>query len=592
MAIVFDQAIISRIQQASDIVELVGEHLSLAKKGREMVGMCPFHDDHRPSLYVNPAKQIFKCFACGAGGDVFKFLQMRENLTFPQAVERLANRAGIEIKVTRQTGERKQTPDIDPNRLAKVNAWADKYFQKNFYDSKGKDARDYLLKRHITLESAKLWHIGYSAPGGNDLVTAARVAKVPDELLKAGGLAGADMTDKFVNRLMFTITDVTGRIIGFGGRTMDGAGAKYINSPTTVLFDKSNCLYGLEQARHTIVSSGTAVVTEGYTDCIMAHQCGFKNVVATLGTSFTEGHGKILKRYAKNVILLFDNDTAGLSASNRALDICLSLQIDIKIATIGQEKDPCDFLIEVGGEKFAEILANAADIFQFKYDRLIKNFEGEDTIAGKKAAVEEFLQAIVTAVCADRLGAIEEGLIINRMAKVTGLDKEQINAELRKRIKNSRRSDSYKTTGKVLKINLGEGLFAAVQREIIEVLLNQPELFKKVKSKINPEQFDIPALKEAAQAVFQTLTSNSKASIAEILSAIESVDTGSALIELADAGMKKGNFDKRLSDAIEVFQKYALGSIAKINPKQDDKKYLEKLTKSQQKINPHSIGMV
>ncbi|MFA5553265.1 MAG: DNA primase [Phycisphaerae bacterium] len=588
MALSFDQSTISRVQQASDIVELVGEHLSLAKKGREMVGMCPFHDDHRPSLYVNPGKQIFKCFACGAGGDVFKFLQMRENLTFPQAVERLANRAGIEIKALRHRVE-KQKPDIDPNRLAKVNAWADKYFQKNFYDSKGTEAREYLLKRHITLETAKQWHIGYSASGANDLVQAARAAKVPDELLKASGLAAADFTDKFINRLMFAITDVTGRVIGFGGRTMDGTGAKYINSPTSSLFDKSNCLYGLEQARHHIVSSGTAVVTEGYTDCIMAHQCGFKNVVATLGTSFTEGHGRMLKRYAQNVILLFDNDTAGLAAANRALDICLSLQIDIKIATIGQEKDPCDFLVEVGKEKFAYILENALDIFQFKYDRLIQNYEGQQTIAGKKAAIEEFIQAIVTAILSGKLGAIEQGILINRLAKTTGIDKSQINSELQNKIKAARRNSTYKIgASKVLNADLGQGVFAAAQKEIIEVLINKPELFKKIKSKITPEQFDVPILKLAAQAVFDTICESPKASIADILSHVESVDLGNTLTELSETGQQKGNFETRLGDAIEIFLK----SASKTDIKQDQKKYLEKISESAKKRNPHSIGMV
>ncbi|MGD9110254.1 MAG: DNA primase, partial [Phycisphaerales bacterium] len=424
MALSFDQTTISRVQQASDIVELVGEHLSLVKKGREMVGLCPFHDDHKPSLYVNPAKQIFKCFACGAGGDVFKFLQMREGLTFPQAVERLANRAGIKIKVARYDGPRKQSSDIDPNRLAKVNAWADKHFQKNLFDKKtGGNATEYLLSRRITLDSAKQWHIGLATGSANELLSAAKAAKVPDELLKASGLVterNGSLVDRFINRLMFTITDVTGRVIGFGGRTLDGEGAKYINSPATVLFDKSNCMYGLEQARHEIVSSNTAVVVEGYTDCVMAHQCGFKNVVATLGTSFTEGHGKILKRYARNVILVFDSDTAGIAAANRALDICLSLQLDIKIVTIEGEKDPCDYLVEVGKEKFGELLNSAVDVFQFKYDRLIQSFEGDETIAGRKAAIEEFLQAIATAVLSGRLGGIEEGLIVNRLAKISG----------------------------------------------------------------------------------------------------------------------------------------------------------------------------
>ncbi len=183
---------------------------------------------------------------------------------------------------------------------------------------------------------------------------------MPLKLLEQAGLLVGQNTDKFVNRLMFTITDVTGRVIGFGGRTLDGTGAKYVNSPTTVLFDKSNTLYGLEQARHEIVSTGTAVVVEGYTDCIMPHQFGCKNVVATLGTSFTTGHGRILRRYAKKVILIYDNDVAGIEAANRALDVCLSQKIDIKIASIPEGKDPCDFILAAGKEAFERLIERSS----------------------------------------------------------------------------------------------------------------------------------------------------------------------------------------------------------------------------------------
>jgi len=307
MAGMFDNSIVVQVQQANDIVDVIGEHISLKKKGREMVGMCPFHDDHRPSLNVSSVKQIFKCFACGAGGDVFKFLQMRENLTFPQAIQRLAERAGIKLKPTRRAKDNGQTQmpseDIDPNKLAKVNAWAAKYFQQNLHDEqKGEQTRDYIAQRKITPESVKKWQLGLAINSLDDLLRAAKTKNIPVKLLGQAGLITAQHQDKFVNRLMFTITDVTGRVIGFGGRTLDETGAKYINSPTTPLFDKSNSLYGLEQARHQIVSTGTAVVVEGYTDCIMAHQFGCNNVVATLGTSFTAGHGRILRRYAKKVI--------------------------------------------------------------------------------------------------------------------------------------------------------------------------------------------------------------------------------------------------------------------------------------------------
>jgi DNA primase len=344
MAGIFDQTIVNQVQQANDIVDLISEHVSLKKKGREMVGLCPFHDDHRPSMYVNSAKQIFKCFACGAGGSIFTFVQMRENLTFPQTLQRLAERAGIKLKPLKAQDSKPKTDDVDPNELARVNAWAAKYFQQNLTDpGKGKNARDYLAERKITPESIEQWQLGL-ATVQNDLLRAAKAKNIPAKLLRQAGLvvsqAPAGLADKFVNRLMFPITDVTGRVIGFGGRTLDNAPAKYINSPATPLFDKSNALYGLRHARHQISTSGTAVAVEGYTDCIMAHQFECSNVVATLGTSFTTGQARILRRYAKKVILVFDSDTAGMEAANRALEVCVSQRLDIKLAYVPKGKDP------------------------------------------------------------------------------------------------------------------------------------------------------------------------------------------------------------------------------------------------------------
>ena len=227
MAVFFDQGAVNRVQQANDIVDVISEHLNLVKKGREMVGLCPFHDDHRPSLNVNVTKQIFKCFACGAGGDVFKFVQMRENLSFSQAIERLAERVGIKLKPkTGDSRPRTGDSDVDPNKLAKVNEWAAKYFQENLHDEKkGKLARDYIAERQIPQESVKKWRLGLAINSQDDLLKAANAKNIPVKLLEQAGLVvgqmGSGFSDKFVNRLMFTITDVTGRVIGFGGRTLD-----------------------------------------------------------------------------------------------------------------------------------------------------------------------------------------------------------------------------------------------------------------------------------------------------------------------------------------------------------------------------------
>jgi DNA primase len=600
---VFDQAIVNQVQQANDIVDVAGEHISLARKGKEMVGLCPFHDDHRASLYVNAAKQIFKCFACGAGGDVLKFVQMRENLTFPQAIQRLAERAGIKIQPVKTQKDKSRQPDVDPNRLAKVNAWAAKLFQKNLHDKqKGKSTRDYLAKRKIDSESTKKWQLGLALTSGDDLIKAAKAKAVPEKLLQQAGLVAgqesSSLRDKFVNRLMFPITDATGRVIAFGGRTLADEGAKYINSPTTPLFDKSNSLYGLEHARHQIVSTGTAIVVEGYTDVIMAHSKDITNVVASLGTSFTAGQARILRRYAKQIVLIFDSDAAGLEAANRALEICIAQRIDIKLASVPEGKDPCDFLLSAGKKRFEQLLANAVDVFEFKWNRLTESFTTDGTLVDKKSAIEEFLQTIATGLWAGKLAPIDRGLIVNQLSKIIGLGSKEINAELRKRITRVAKAATYPdTTGSktqgVQPVDFGQGLFAAAQREILEVLLNKPELFEMAKEQITAETFDVPMLKQVAAILFETLSAEPKASLKAVLAKAESPEAGSAIVELAQAGQEKANFQSRLTGALDAVQRYqAQKKKTEIKAIEDKTQLLQHLAENTVKQNPHNVGMV
>lgn len=599
MAGMFDNSSVIQVQQANDIVDVISEHVSLKRKGREMVGLCPFHDDNRPSLNVNAAKQIFKCFACGAGGDVFKFLQMRENLTFPQAIERLAERAGIKLKTIKTSKRQSQTnqasQQIDPNKLAKINLWAANYFQQNLQDKqKGKFARDYLAARQISPESIKKWQLGLAVDSPDDLLTTAREKNAQVKLLEPAGLVTAQNQDKFVNRLMFTITDVTGRVIGFGGRTLDESGAKYINSPTTPLFDKSNSLYGLEQARHQIVSTGTAVVVEGYTDCIMAHQFGCTNVVATLGTSFTAGHGRILRRYAKKVILLFDSDVAGIEAANRALDVCLAQRIDIRLASVPEAKDPCDFLLTAGKERFEQLLNDAVDVFQFKWKRLTEGLNSDDTITGKRAAVDEYLQSVATALWAGNVSQIDRGLIVNRISKIIGLESRQINSELNNRLRQARRAAGYNNENKQIQtIDYGHGLLAIAQREILEVLLNEPALFKFVKTKITPDMFDVPILGQVAELLFETLDADINTSLSEILTRAESVELGKAIVELGRTGEEKGNYHARLIGALKAIERQKVKKKNSfIETIDDQKQFLKKAYENTTKENPHNVGMI
>jgi DNA primase len=602
MSGVSDNSTINQVQQANDIVDVISEHVGLKRKGREMVGLCPFHDDHRPSMYVNGTKQIFKCFACGAGGDVFKFVQMRENLTFPQAIERLAERAGIKLKKFKTKSSKPKTIDIDPNKLAKVNAWAAKYFQKNLADEqKGKSARNYITQRQITPENAKKWQLGLAIDSQDDLIRAAKTKGIPTSLLTHAGLVAAHkiggFSDKFVNRLMFPITDVTGRVIGFGGRALDKENAKYINSPTTPLFDKSNSLYGLELARHQIVSTEAAIVVEGYTDCIMAHQFGCTNVVAALGTSFTSGHGRILRRYAKKVVLIFDSDTAGIEAANRALQVALLQHIDIKLASVPEGKDPCDFLLSAGKEQFQRLADDAVDVFQFKWNRLIDSFGSDETLVDNKAAIEEFLQTIATSLQAGNLTAIDKGLIVNRLSKIIGLGTKDINAELSKRLRTAAKTASYNLENqKVPASDWGQGLFATAQREILEVLFNEPKLFDSVKQKITAEVFDVPILRQIAAILFETLSTEPEASLAAVLAKAESVELGNAIVQLAHDGEEKGNFQSRLTAALDATQQIQRQrkkrKDGKFRTREEERQFIRQVYENTGKQDVHNVGMV
>lgn len=553
MAGSFDYSLISRIQQANDIVDVVSEHLRLDKKGKELVGLCPFHSDHRPSLYVSPSKQIFKCFACGAGGDVLKFVQMRENLTFPQAVERLAQRAGIALD---PSWKKQQSAANEPSAesIAKMNRWAMQVWQQNlWHPEKGASARQYLDYRKISKESAREWNLGLAVDSWDDLTARAVNAKIKPALLVSAGLSVPKDTggfyDKFRNRLMFPILDVSGRVIAFGGRTLGDDPAKYMNSPNTLLFDKSRCLYGLYQARHSIVETGTAVVVEGYTDVMMAHQYGIRNVVATLGTSFTEGHAHLLRRFAKRIILLFDSDTAGRAAAERALEICLSEKIDIRMAFVPEGKDPCDYLLQSGADAFRKVLDNAQDIFDYSWQRFQEQIEQTDTLAERAEAARTFLQHVAAGITAGKIDSISRTLLLSRLSSLLNLPASRIEAELRKIIKKSENSkqDEPKNSSSVHYI-------IEAQREVLRALLNEPGLMAEEEGKIQSDLFTEPILKEIADVLLANLNEGLEPTIAQLCGRFESPQTAQTVVQLYEQGQQTGNFRTRLHLALEVLR--------------------------------------
>jgi DNA primase len=556
-----EHGIISRVQHANDIVDVICEHVNLVRKGREMVGLCPFHDDHKPSLNVNPDKQIFKCFACSAGGDVIKFVQMREGLSFMRAVERLATRAGIKISFTKQMSDSTES-EIDPADIEKVNRWAMKFWRKNLLEkSTGDKCRDYINSRQITEKTSEEFSLGFAPELWDDFLNAARKQKIPEKLMLAAGLVVAGeqghFYDKFRNRLMFPIIDASLRVVGFGGRTLGDDPAKYMNSPSSILFDKSNCVYGLDKGRHEIVSSGTVVVVEGYTDVIMAHQFGCKNVVATLGTSLTAGHTRLLRRFAKDIVLIFDSDAAGATAAERALGICLAERIDIRVTCVPQGKDPCDFVLSAGGEAFKQLIENAVEVMQYRWNRLSEKFEKSDNLTERRRTIEEFLRTISMTLAGGTVDAITQGLIINRLARILQIRPEDIRREIERRsVSSGRAVINTIDNAKVAKIESSSSFGQKAQEEIIEVILNEPRLFESAAKKVKADDFDVPVLKESWKLIERILAGNTEFSLTDLLAQTESKEVSSLVVKLSDNGQDVETLKRRLEGAIGALEEY------------------------------------
>ncbi len=589
-----DERLIDQVRNApcNGIVEVVSEHLSLTRKGREFIGLCPFHPDKNPSLHVNPSMGIFKCFVCGAGGDVFKFLQLRENLSFMEALERLADKAGIEIKRSRDRKNSLSADSADPVMLARVNDWAMRFWQAQYSDEKnGKIARDYIDERKINQNVAKRWLIGFAPDSWDSLTLAANKAGISESLLVSAGLvvkreAQSGCYDKFRNRLMFPILDTSGRVIGFGGRTLGDDNAKYMNSPATVLFDKSSSLYGLDKARHSIVKLGKAIVVEGYTDVIMSSQYGIENVVAALGTSFTQGHARMLKRFASEIVMVLDSDDAGVAAANRALEVCLSQNIDVRIATVPEGKDPCEFLLARGSEAFAEVIDSAQDVLSYKWKRFKGEFDSTDSTVKKKQAVDEYLSVIAKAINSGYLDNISRGLVVGRISNLIGVSVDDVNKELaRLSSREQRNAVSSIKNSKVASVALGGHYQDKAIQDVLEVLLNEPSLFEKVSSAIDVSRIESPLLREIATLLFEILKTREKFEITDLLGKVEDVELSSTIVDLSYAGREKSNYISRIESALGVIESLKIEkeiNDAKRNISDDES--LRKITESLRSI--------
>jgi len=426
--------LIQEIKEKNDIVSVVSEYVTLRRTGRSYTGLCPFHSEKTPSFNVNQAKQFFYCFGCGTGGDVISFLMKIENIEFIEAARRLADRAGIpwpERTVDESQREKEELYKI--NRLAALY-----YHQCLLKTDSGRVAREYLEKRGIRSEIWSKFYLGYAAPGWHHLTHVLRRKGVRLELAENLGLVSLGENgfyDRFRERLIFPIADARGNICGFGGRVFDNSHPKYLNSPDTVLFHKGYNLYGLDLAKEAIRKSGYAIIVEGYMDVIQAHQGGFCQTVASLGTALTAEQAKIIKRYANQVVLAYDADAAGQNATVKGMNILRENGLEVKILIMPEGHDPDSFIRTFGAGAFGELLADTVDLLDFMI-RLAVRTHDISTPAGKAAVIHELLPYLAAL---DSVIVREE--YVRKLSREIGITETAIQEEFRRWVQNQRKKN-------------------------------------------------------------------------------------------------------------------------------------------------------
>ena len=388
--------IIETVRLRSDIIEVVSRYVQLKKTGKNYTGLCPFHRERTPSFTVTQEKQIFHCFGCGAGGDVFRFLMLKNNMSFYEAVGFLAEQAGIAIPS--DTSPVQKEIDRERESLRQINSLAKDYFHHTLkHHEAAAVARRYLAGRGITPEVLELFQIGFALPGWDNLVSfLGRQGFRPEDAVRAGlGIkkAGGGYYDLFRNRIIFPIWDAAGRVTGFGGRVLDNSQPKYINTPETAFFSKGRNLYGLHLARSAIREKGCIIVMEGYMDVITAHLQGVTNAVASLGTALTAEQGRLLLNYSKNVVIAYDADAAGVAATIRSLDLLQNLGGQVRVLSIPDGKDPDDYLRNYGRNAWERLLDTAPSLIEYKLRQAILN-QGVKTVSDKLSILEQVLPNI------------------------------------------------------------------------------------------------------------------------------------------------------------------------------------------------------
>lgn len=504
MAGFIPEDIIVHVRDTANIVDVISEYVALKKSGKNFTGLCPFHADKDPSFTVSEEKQIFHCFGCGQGGNIFTFLMQYNNLSFPEAVGFLAQRYGIEIPTRKMLPAQKKELE-ERERLLKINKQAADYFKEVLHHpSSGKRARDYLNKRQMAPEVTDRFILGHAPRSWSGLVQHFSKKGVSlDDFQKAGLVVAkkGGYYDRFRDRIIFPIIDIHQRVVGFGGRSLDDSLPKYLNSPETPVYHKSQTLYGLHVAKEACRQKGSAFIVEGYFD-LLALQChGIQNAVATLGTALTRQHIRIMKGYARQMILVFDSDQAGIKAAERSLPLFIEEKVDARILILPEGKDPDSYIFLVGAAEFLKATENALGIMAFLIESAIKKHGL--SLEGKVRIIETLKGPLGSLV-----DGVSRSVYIRDLAERLDIDESAI-------LEQVRTSATKKDSKKVSLLNQRHG--SKLEEAIVAIMLQRPEIVASFNSQEIIEEFETDELKKLGRMILERSGSNQPLTGADLI---------------------------------------------------------------------------
>lgn len=545
-----------QVRAQTDIVALIGESITLqpARGGREYKCLCPFHDDHNPSMTVSPERQSYKCWVCNEGGDCFSWVMKHDGLAFPEALKLLADRAGLEMPA-RYAARNNGASRDSRQQLFDVLAWAETQFHNFLMTSPGGEpGRRYLESRGFAEQTLRQYRLGFHPQNWEWLLDRAQ-GKYTAQQLAAAGLAverddGSGYFDRFVGRVLFPIRDERGRVVAFGGRILphnDGPRvSKYLNSSDSAVFSKSRTLYGLDLARDAIRRRDEAVVVEGYTDCIMAVQCGVDNAVAILGTALTELHVQLLKRFARKIVLVLDGDAAGKMASERSLGKFLAQEVDLRVLTLPPKQDPADFLSRRGVDEFRDLAANALEAWEYKLQSAIETHTLE-SIDARQRVLEEMLAVLAGAP--QMAGTVREDLILSRVARILEVPERKIRQQL---LQQRRGAASNRTTPHGPAAESDSAVLHSaddfLECELLEIVFAQPEAIAEISGRISAEEIRHAALRQIYQLCCDLWEQGLPPGYERVMSVLEDADLKRLATEIDGFSREKQTAEKLRPD--------------------------------------------